>query len=113
MYNIYTHIWFKVKPNDEPRQNVTQNWERVKNIEQIWYKEVEITTRSQRTKEKDKETVQKYYEANKDKIYQYIKEKREGNKIKSFVSKLESIHMEVLAKILIDARKTKLLEIQE
>jgi hypothetical protein len=33
--------------------------------------------------------------------------------MKSVVSKLESIDMEVLAKILIDARKTKLLEIQE
>ncbi len=44
---------------------------------------------------------------------QYIKEKREGNKIKSVVSKLESMDIEVLAKILIEARKTKLLEIQE
>jgi len=42
-----------------------------------------------------------------------IHEKREGNKIKSVVSKLESIDKEVLAKILIEARKTKLLEIQE
>ena len=64
-------------------------------------------------KEKHNETVKKYYDANKEKINQYIKEKREGNKIKSVVSELESIYMEVLAKILIDARKTKLLEIQE
>jgi len=47
------------------------------------------------------------------KINQYIKEKREGNKTKSVVSKSESIDMEALAKILIEARKTKLLEIQE
>ena len=67
----------------------------------------------QKNKEKHNETVKKYYEANKEKINQYIKEKREGNKIKSVVSKLESIDIEVLAKILIEARKTKLLEIQE
>ena len=64
-------------------------------------------------KEKHTETVKKYYEANKEKINQHIKEKREGNKITSVVSKLESMDIEVLAKILIDARKTKLLEIQE
>ena len=63
--------------------------------------------------EKHTETVKKYYEANKEKINQHMKEKRESNKIKSVVSKLESIDMEVLAKILIEARKTKLLEIQE
>ena len=64
-------------------------------------------------KEKHTETVKKYYEVNKEKINQHIKEKRESNKIKSVVSKLESIDIEVLAKILIDARKTKLSEIQE
>ena len=64
-------------------------------------------------KEKHNETVKKYLEANKENIYKQIKEKRESNKIKSVVSKLESIDMEVLAKILIEARKTKLLEIQE
>ena len=37
-------------------------------------------------KEKHSETVKKYYAANKEKINQYIKEKREGNKIKSVVS---------------------------
>ena len=47
------------------------------------------------------------------KINQYIKEKREGNKIKSVVSKLESIDMEVLAKILIEARKTSLLDFEK
>jgi len=64
-------------------------------------------------KEKHNETVKRYIEANKEKIYKQNKEKREENKIKSVVSKLESIDMEVLAKILIDARKTKLLEIQD
>jgi hypothetical protein len=64
-------------------------------------------------KEKHNETVKKYFEANKEKINQYIKEKREGNRIKSVVSKLESIDMEALAKTLIEARKIKLLEIQE
>jgi len=102
----------------------------MKNIGHIWHKEAEIIIRSPRTrkntpqrsrdyyqkpenKEKHTETVKKYYEANKEKINQHIKEKRESNKIKSVVSKLESIDMEVLAKILIEARKTKLLEIQE
>ncbi len=64
-------------------------------------------------KEKHTETVKKHYAANKEKINQYIKEKREPNEIKSVVSKLESVDIEVLAKILIEARKTKLLEIQE
>ncbi len=48
-------------------------------------------------KEKHSETVKKYYAANKEKINQYIKERREGNKIKSVVSKLESMDIEVLA----------------
>ena len=39
--------------------------------------------------------------------------KRKENKIKAVVSKLENISVEDLAKILIEARKTKLLEIQE
>ena len=57
------------------------------------------------------DTVKKYYQANKDKIYEYIKEKRGQDKINSVVSKLENMNMEELAKILIEARKTKLLEI--
>ena len=83
----------------------------MKNVKQTWHKEAEIIIK--KNNEKHNETVKKYYEANKEKINQYIKEKREGNKIKSVVSKLESIDMEVLAKISIEARKTKLLEIQE
>ena len=64
-------------------------------------------------KEKHNETVKKYHEKNREKIYQQVKEKRNENKIKTVVSKLESMDIEVLAKILIEARKTKLLEIQE
>jgi hypothetical protein len=86
----------------------------MKNIGHIWHKEAEIIIRSPRTrKNTPRQLKKKYYEANKEKINQHIKEKRESNKIKSVVSKLESIDMEVLAKILIEARKTKLLEIQE
>ena len=51
------------------------------------------------------------YQANKDKIYEYIKEKRGQDKINSVVSKLENMSMEELAKILIESRKTKLLEV--
>ena len=83
----------------------------MKNIKQIWHKEAKIITK--KNKEKHNETVKKYYESNKEKISQYIKEKREENKIKSVVSKLESTDMELLAKILIEARKTKLLEIRD
>ena len=83
----------------------------MKNIKQIWHKEAGIVT--QKNKEKHYETVKKYYEVHKEKIYQNIKKKREENKIKSVVSKLESFDMEVLAKILIEARKTKLLEIRD
>ena len=89
----------KLKESEEYRANMAQR-------SREYYQKPE-------NKEKHNETVKKYYEANKEKINQYIKEKREGNKIKSVVSKLESMDMEVLAKILIEARKTKLLEIQE
>ena len=81
----------------------------MKNIGHIWHKEAEIITRSPRTRK----NTQRQLKNTKEKINQYIKEKREGNKIKSVVSKLESMDIEVLAKILIDARKTRLLEIQE
>jgi hypothetical protein len=46
-------------------------------------------------------------------IYQQLKEKRNENKIKIVVSKLESIDNEVLAKFLIDARKTSLLDFEK
>ena len=64
-----------------------------------------------KNKEKHLDTVKKYYQANKEKIYEHIKEKRGQDKINSVVSKLENMSMEDLAKILIEARKTKLLEI--
>ncbi len=48
---------------------------------------------------------------NKEKIYEHIEEKRGQDKINSVVSKLENMSTEELAKILIEARKTKLLEI--
>ena len=60
-----------------------------------------------KNKEKHLDTVKKYYQANKEKIYEHIKEKRGQDKINSVVS----MSMEELAKILIEARKTKLLEI--
>ena len=53
-------------------------------------KEAEIITRSQRTRK----NTQRQLKNTKEKINQYIKEKREGNKIKSVVSKLESIDIE-------------------
>jgi hypothetical protein len=82
----------------------------LKNIKKIWHKEAEIITEELK---KHNATVRKYYEANKEEIYQIIKGKREESKIKFVVSKLESIDVNVLAKILTEARKTKLLEIQE
>jgi hypothetical protein len=66
----------------------------------------------QKNKEKHNETVKKYHETNREKIYQQLKEKRNEKKIKTVVSKLESIDTEVLAKILIQARKTSLLDFE-
>jgi hypothetical protein len=57
-----------------------------------------------KNKEKHLDTVKKCYQANKDKIYEHIKEKRGQDKINSVVSKLENMSMEELAKILIEAR---------
>ena len=62
-------------------------------------------------KEKHMETCKLYYTENKEKLLQYSKDKRKENKIKSVVSKLENISVQDLAKILIEARKTKLIEI--
>ncbi len=58
-----------------------------------------------------RDTIKKYYRAcaNKEKISEYTKENRGQDKINSVVSKLENMSMEELAKILIEARKTKLL----
>ncbi len=66
-----------------------------------------------KNKEKHLDTVKKHYQANKEKIYGHIKEKRGQDKINSVVSKLENMSMEELAKILIEARKTELLEIKK
>jgi hypothetical protein len=63
-----------------------------------------------RNKEKHLDTIKKLYQVNKGKIYEYIKEKRGQDKINSVVSKLENMSMEDLAKILIETKKTKLLE---
>ena len=88
----------KLRENEEYKANMAQR-------SRDYYQKPE-------NKEKHSETVKKYYAANKEKINQYIKEKREGNKIKSVVSKLESMDIEVLAKILIQARKTSLLDFE-
>jgi hypothetical protein len=64
-----------------------------------------------KNKEKHLDTVKKYYQANKEKSYEHINEKRGQDKINYVVSKLENMSMEDQAKILIEARKTKLLEI--
>ena len=66
----------------------------------------------QKNKEKHNETVKKYHETNREKIYQQVKEKRNENKIKTVVFKLESMTVEDLAKILIQARKTSLLDFE-
>ena len=96
---VKAKYYAKLRENEEYKANMAQR-------SRDYYQKPE-------NKEKHSETVKKYYTANKEKINQYIKEKREPNNIKSVVSKLESMDMEVLAKILIEARKTKLLEIQE
>ncbi len=62
-------------------------------------------------KEKHMESCKQYYAEKKEKPLQYSKNKRKDNKIKSVVSKLENISVKDLAKILIEARKTKLIEI--
>ena len=58
------------------------------------------------------ESCKQYYAENREKLLQYSQDKRKENKIKAVVSKLENISVEDLAKILIEARKTKLIEIQ-
>jgi hypothetical protein len=52
----------------------------------------------------------KYYEANKEKISTQLKEKRDKKKVEVVTFRLQQIEPEQLAKILIEARKTKLLE---
>ncbi len=83
-------------------------------IENPEYKEATAKrTREQyiNNKEKHIENCKQYYLENREKLLQYSKDKRNQNKIKSFVSKLENMSMEDLAKILIESRKTKLIEV--
>jgi hypothetical protein len=67
----------------------------------------------EQNKEKQIETCKQYYAENKEKLLQYSKDKRKENKIKAVVSKLENICVEDLAKILIEARKTSLLDFEK
>jgi hypothetical protein len=53
----------------------------------------------------------KNYQANKEIIYEFIKGKRGQDRINSVVSKLKNMSMADLAKSLIEATKTKLVEI--
>ena len=66
----------------------------------------------EQNKEKEIETCKQYYAENKEKLLQYSKDKRKENKIKAVVSKLENMSVEDLAKILIEARKTSLLDFE-
>jgi hypothetical protein len=66
----------------------------------------------EQNKEKQIETCKQYYAENKEKLLQYSKDKRKENKMKAVVSKLENISVEDLAKILIEARKTSLLDFE-
>ena len=66
----------------------------------------------EQNKEKQIKTCKQYYAENKEKLLQYSKDKRKENKMKAVVSKLENISVEDLAKILIEARKTSLLDFE-
>ena len=63
-------------------------------------------------KEKHNASCMKYYEEHKDEINGKLKEKRDKKKIDDVKAKIEQIDTEQLAKILIEARKTKLLDIE-
>ena len=52
----------------------------------------------------------KYYNENKDIISEKLKEKRNTNKLNDVLLKLDLIDKEQLAKILIESRKTNLLD---
>lgn len=64
-------------------------------------------------KEKHNAASMKYYEEHKDKLYEKQKQKKDRKRIDDVKAKLEQIDTEVLAKILIEARKTSLLNIFE
>ena len=62
-------------------------------------------------RDQHRETCKRYYEEHKDEINGKLKEKRDRKKIDDVKAKLEQIDTEQLAKILIEARKTRLLEV--
>ena len=64
----------------------------------------------EQNKEKQIEKTKKYYNENKDVITEKMKEKRNKNKLKDVLTKLDLIDKEQLAKILIESRKTNLLD---
>ena len=66
----------------------------------------------EKNKEKHLETVKRYFEANKEQINEHNKQKRQEKKLNNVLSTLEAIPIQDLAKILIDNKKTKLLEIE-
>ncbi len=84
------------------------NWKKTDYVGKTWQEDRKNIIIKQR---KAFRNSKKYYQANKEKIYEHVKEKRRQDKINSVVSKLENTSMEELAKILIQARKTKLLAI--
>ena len=63
-----------------------------------------------KTKKKQIEK-KKHYDKNKDIISEKLKEKRNKNKLNDFLSKLDLIDKEQLVKILIESRKTNLLDV--
>ena len=62
-------------------------------------------------RDQHKETCKRYHEEHKDEINSKLKEKRDKKKLDDVTFKLQQIDTEQLAKILIEARKTKLLEV--
>ena len=66
----------------------------------------------EKNKEKHLETVKRYFEANKEQINEHNKQKRQEKKLNNVLSKLEAIPIQDLPKILIENKKTKLLEIE-
>ena len=63
-------------------------------------------------KEKCHAYSKKYLENNKEKVYEQMKVRRDNKKIDDVKTKLEQIDTETLAKILIEARKVGLLNIE-
>ena len=62
-------------------------------------------------RDQHKETCKRYYEEHKDGISVKLKEKRDRKKLDDVTFRLQQIDTEQLAKILIAARKTRLLEV--